>query len=711
MTGLMVMKQGFSVSGRVVDANDQPIEGASVAQGSDRFGSSYPSTRTDNEGRFEFKNARPGEMVLTIQARGYAPDLKQIAVYKGMNPLEFRLELGRTIRGRIMDKQGQPVAGAFVAADTWRGHRSLEWRVDTNVEGRFEWNEAPSDEVLIDMGKKGYMSVRGFGMSPSDQEYEITLPPVLTIHGKVVDAETDEPISDFKLISGIHWGGDRAAHWQRRTVKTYKDGHYETTFTYPYPAYLIRIEAEGYKPGVSGHIGSDEGDVTIDFKLEKGMGPTGIVRLPDGTPAANAEVILCTPSQGAYIRNGRNQQRRDSQYFETKEDGKFSFPVQTDPYAIVVLNDKGYQEISESELAESTDITLQPWATVKGKVLVGKNPVVNETVRLGFDRPYDRSQPRIYHDYQAVTDSNGTFVFDHVPPGQARVSRSIRVSDRMTRYSHNMSVEVKAGQTVKVTIGGMGRPVTGKVLIPDYLKEKFSWQHTDYGLRINSTEGPYNQLGFKIEGDGTFRIDDVPAGDYYFFFNAYAPPADSRAFRGERIGLLSQHFQIPAMSNGRSDEEMDLGVLELDVIGKSDFAPSLAGKPLPAFDGITIDFTPAQAQGKMVLVCFFDMNQRPSRHCINQLAQQAKTLEEKGGTIIGVQASKSGENTLTEWVKKNGIPFPVGRIQGDEDKTRFTWGVKSMPWLILTDRKHRVTAEGFSLSELHSKIQKVEDAR
>jgi len=65
MTGVMVMKQGLTVSGCVTDANDRPIEGASVAQGSDRFGSHYPSTQTDSEGRFEFKNARPDE-ILTI---------------------------------------------------------------------------------------------------------------------------------------------------------------------------------------------------------------------------------------------------------------------------------------------------------------------------------------------------------------------------------------------------------------------------------------------------------------------------------------------------------------------------------------------------------------------------------------------------------------------------------------------------------------------
>jgi peroxiredoxin len=704
MTGVMVMKQGLAVSGLIIDANDRPIEGASVAQGSDRFGSHYPSTRTDSEGRFEFKNVRPDEMVLTVQAKGYSPDLKSFTVYKEMEPLEFRLEPGHTIRGRIMDTAGNPISGAFVAADTWRGHRSLEWRVNTDTEGRFVWNEAPADEVLIDMGKQHYMSVRNYGMSPSEKDYEITMPPELKIRGNVVDAETGEPISEFKLLSGIDWGGDRPISWQRRSTKTFTQGHYEIGFSYPYPARLIRIEAEGYKPGTSHPIGNNEGEVTVDFKLEKGMGPTGIVHLPDGKTAVDAEVILCTPSQGAYISNGRNQQRRDSQYVETKEDGKFSFPVQSDAYAIVILHDEGYLEVDESDLAESTDLTLQPWATVTGKVLIGKNPAANETVRLGFDRPYDRSAPRISNNYQAVTDSNGTFVLEHVPPGQARISRSIRISDRRSVYSHSMSLETKPGQTASITIGGIGRPITGKIQVPDYLKEKFDWQHTDYGLRINSSEGPYRQLGYKIEGDGAFRIDDVPAGDYQLYVNAYEPPADPRTFRGERIGLLSLHFKVPEIPNDRSEEPLDLGVLELDVFGKSDYAPSLVGKPLPDMSSIKTDFTPAQAQDKIVLVCFFDMNQRPSRNCMIQLSKKAQELKEKDVVVIGVHASNIDEKKLNEWTKRNNIPLPVGMVRDDAEKIRFEWGVKSLPWLILTDRSHVVCAEGFSLGDLDNKL-------
>lgn len=50
------------------------------------------------------------------------------------------------------------------------------------------------------------------------------------------------------------------------------------------------------------------------------------------------------------------------------------------------------------------------------------------------------------------------------------------------------------------------------------------------------------------------------------------------------------------------------------------------------------------------------------------------------------------------------IPFTVGMIQDNEDSIRFDWAVKSLPWLILTDRTHVVTTEGFGLDDLDDKI-------
>ena len=51
---------------------------------------------------------------------------------------------------------------------------------------------------------------------------------------------------------------------------------------------------------------------------------------------------------------------------------------------------------------------------------------------------------------------------------------------------------------------------------------------------------------------------------------------------------------------------------------------TLTGQPLPGFEGIDIPFNAERATGKAILVCFWDMNQRPSRNMITELAERGK---------------------------------------------------------------------------------------
>ncbi len=44
-------------------------------------------------------------------------------------------------------------------------------------------------------------------------------------------------------------------------------------------------------------------------------------------------------------------------------------------------------------------------------------------------------------------------------------------------------------------------------------------------------------------------------------------------------------------------------------------------------------------------------------------------------------------------------------FEGDENKIAIAWGVKSLPWLILTDKDHIVSSNGFSLNELDEKLK------
>jgi hypothetical protein len=132
--------------------------------------------------------------------------------------------------------------------------------------------------------------------------------------------------------------------------------------------------------------------------------------------------------------------------------------------------------------------------------------------------------------------------------------------------------------------------------------------------------------------------------------------------------------------------------------------PSLVAKPLPGFETLKIDFALEQAKGRPILVCFWDMQQRPSRNCLRRLSKRAQELEEQDVIVLAVQASRIDESALGEWVKDSEIAFAVGMVEGDVEKTRFSWGVRSLPWLVLTDRKHIVRAEGIGVNELDERI-------
>lgn len=170
-----VLRDGFSVAGRVVNQQGDPISDARVAVGENRLGSYLRAVNTDRNGRFAIKYSQAGMTIVTVEAEGFGPELRQVTLSSGLQDLELALKPPATIRGRVVDADGEPIEGAFAAADTWRGHRSLAWRVNTDEEGRFEWNSAPHDAMLFDFGAYGYLANRGVRLTPQDEEYVVTL--------------------------------------------------------------------------------------------------------------------------------------------------------------------------------------------------------------------------------------------------------------------------------------------------------------------------------------------------------------------------------------------------------------------------------------------------------------------------------------------------------------------------------------------------------
>ncbi len=296
-----VLDDGVAVSGRVLNDAGRPIVGANVALGADRQvrEREFPRVATDAEGRFRFGHVPPGTHSLTAQAPGRAPELADVVVEPDMKAIDFRLGPGHTLRGRVFDRDGKPLEGVTVQAMNWNGHASLDWKTKTNADGRFTWNSAPPEPVLLTLTKPGYVMVVQREFQAGKGETLATMYPPLRVRGKVEDARSGQPIPQFTVVSGTYNrftnpdGQFRQVNWERRaTWSVPTSGQYETEYSNSSVAAIaVRIEAEGYIPATSGLFKMDAGDVTFDAKLEPGSGPSGIVHGPDGRPSPGATVI------------------------------------------------------------------------------------------------------------------------------------------------------------------------------------------------------------------------------------------------------------------------------------------------------------------------------------------------------------------------------------------------------------------------------------
>jgi len=132
---------------------------------------------------------------------------------------------------------------------------------------------------------------------------------------------------------------------------------------------------------------------------------------------------------------------------------------------------------------------------------------------------------------------------------------------------------------------------------------------------------------------------------------------------------------------------------------------SLVGKALPSLTQFNLRVNPKLVENKMVLVCFWDMEQRPSRNYVQTLNKRARTLLNRNVYMIFIHAGLVAEQKLIAWLKNNKIEPPAGMSRADLPELGQSWGVQSLPWLILTNKQRVVQAEGFGINELDGKIK------
>lgn len=564
-TARLELSAGLAVTGTITDESGNVISGALIRT---KFFNDEREARSGDDGKYRLIGCEPAITRIVVWALGRALEMKEVRVAPGMDPVDFQLQPGGHVRVRMLDEHGKGVPKGRIFFQRWRGHiKYFEFdhvNQYTDLDGVWEWNEAPLDEFAADICRPDGMQLQEQPLRARDEEYVFKVPPTLVVSGRVIDAQTKQPINSFRVVPGIR-SAKPDIRWVRHEQFTAADGHYSVRRRDAELAHLVRIEATGYQPAVSRDIKSDEGQVTIDFALEKGANVTAQVLTPDGKPAAGAQVALGVAGSQIAIKNGRIND--NSTYYCAREDadgsGTFSFPSQDGDFQLIITHPAGFAHVKATPETPLKAIALQAWAGVEGTFRIGKKPAADIPLTLmptALDS-YGDGLPHISTRYDVTTGQDGSFAFERVPPGRARIGRDLRLmadSGALEAISASLvPIGLTGGKTTHRDLGGQGRRVEGRLRPPSGHKGAVPW---NFALVEAQPKGADEraEVGMTCEAtvgsDGAFHLDDLPAGEYRLLVRFSRDPAGP---------LHDYSFTVPPAKPG-DDQPVELGDLTLE---------------------------------------------------------------------------------------------------------------------------------------------------
>lgn len=565
-THRIVLQQGLLVPGRVVDDQDKPISEARVWAGMVNY-TGTQDTKTDAQGRFAFRNLKEGEMQFSVLAKGRKPESKKLIIKQGMAEIVFKLGPGQVIRGIVKNETSEPVSGVRVALESPSGGVSQDYQFETTTDdgGRFEWDGAPDEARNFCFLKTGYEAKRRQTLK-LDVENVITLRKGRKVQGWVLDAQTEKPISKFRVGTGRSYSSVESFYPDYPGMKTIADAN--GTFSLELneeETSGIKAVADDYAEQIEKLPDAQNGVVEVVLRLKPSASLRGVV-IAEGVPVPGATVTLTTgnrPGGGVSFRNGRFDDYGRGQVVTTDAAGEFVLPSPPETGTVLAVAESGFGSAPIQQVRDSGRLVLQAFGRIEGTFKIAGQPVAGQeflfsmmNVGISFD----------FAGYKATTDEAGHFAISKVPPGEGQIVRLVKTSGNSWMHSHNTDVMVEPGETTQVALGDTGAVLKGHVSFETPPGE-------DEGLTISGTlstpmpERPPNfstpeaarafydspewkekmkqrkNYSVSVNAGGLLTMDSIPPGNYTLSLTA--SKTGSRPWEDPPVAQGSVNVVVP----------------------------------------------------------------------------------------------------------------------------------------------------------------------
>ena len=650
------MKKGRVIEGIVQDTHGNPLKDVSVLMNQHGADSTtQPKYTTDAAGRYFIKNAPMKDrfigqdgVLLTFIKQGFAPEMSIVPPAQKPTTLDVVLPPGHRLSGRVVDQDGKGIEGVWVSPGYWRKVRPFGCqRLKTDSGGGFVWEDAPADEVIFDLFKDGYQSLRSVALK-AGQETTLTMKRPISVSAVVVDAKTGMAIPSFTVIPGTLWSSS-PAYLARGSRLTGRDGKFVWQFDEAAQrterngkvaakgTHFLRVESPGYFSEDSRAIKDSESDVKLEFRLKKGQDTAINVVSRNGQPVDGASVVVAGEGNSVSIINGKIPRPQDWQSVVTDEKGQAILPpIEGDPMLVIAHPKFGFAVRKLSE-ARQSGVTLTEW----GKIVI-RSGAIRERKAAPFYLNYEALSKRSSNRDQGYYIANrgeitedGVMVFEGVLPGKVRIGR-LHQSDEQAE-----EIEIPEGKEIEIVLpanDGVAN-IEGKLVLPKSLAgvnwadqrgtlqtsldpkpwpkglsivERRKWlEETPEGKRISKGQRFYSP---KIEPDGTYLITDVEAGRYELSIPIFSGKrgSEDRTLQGvfREIVSIPTREEIAKNAPDYFQENEGFASTMFSAVSNPRFYPSLnKGDQLPAFSvealsGAKIDHE--SLKGKRAVLVFYD---------------------------------------------------------------------------------------------------------
>jgi protocatechuate 3,4-dioxygenase beta subunit len=520
---LVTLQHGWKMTGRVLGPDDLPVPNATVEE-NNHLGDPYREAKTDTEGRFEIGPFALGKVLLE-------------AATEGLTGREQEVEVGPT-----------------------------------------------ANEVILRLTRKDG--------SKSEFERGVAAAQHVRLFGSAVDADSGEPLPRFQVWLDDHRGGMLGLVGDGTSGRF--DWPVEMTF---HDSFSLEVRAEGYESTLSDIRPAKDGAQHFEFRLRKGNIVWGQVVDVEGHPVAGAVVSLQGLGFGFTLRGKKaTHSGGEIPQMVTRSDGRFSLPLKLNSEQVLVVHDSGVGILPVGR-ATNVPIMIQPWGSIEGVAFAAGRPAANQRILLHTVLPEKESDPSgIRIDSSTETDANGRFRFDAVPPVSVILRRMYNPNgSRLGRVGvgPGYRVDVQPGIPSEVKLETTGRAVVGRLHLSQPVPG-YHWTDDLQTLEMERNDPPNPSLELnrlnetervrsarlsvfrdqrtrryfpRIESDGSFRIEDVPSGNYVFKLALRYPAED----------FGNPYLQNPAQASGSldlpirvpdgsfSDSPVDLGVITIPI--------------------------------------------------------------------------------------------------------------------------------------------------